>query len=89
MQVLPVCGTSLCRGWWVILAERLRVQVGDQFYTPLNILYSNRWRDVFILFAFSSMSTYCFSSSMTDVRLLVFNVIATVIASRFLRYAKR
>ncbi|KAH9929730.1 ABC-transporter [Fomitopsis serialis] len=46
--------------------------VGDEFFTPLNILYSNRWRDVFILLAYS-----------------VFNIIATVIASRFLRYAKR
>ncbi|KAH9837328.1 ABC-2 type transporter-domain-containing protein [Rhodofomes roseus] len=46
--------------------------VGDQFFTPLNILYSNRWRDVFILLAYS-----------------VFNIIATIIASRFLRYAKR
>jgi ATP-binding cassette subfamily G (WHITE) protein 2 (SNQ2) len=26
--------------------------VGDQFYTPLNISFSNRWRDAFILFSF-------------------------------------
>ncbi|EMD42318.1 hypothetical protein CERSUDRAFT_79900 [Gelatoporia subvermispora B] len=46
--------------------------VGDEFFTPLNIQYSNRWRDAFILFAFC-----------------VFNIIVTIIASRFLRYAKR
>ncbi|KAK7464484.1 ATP-binding cassette transporter snq2 [Stygiomarasmius scandens] len=26
--------------------------VGDQFFTPLNIAFSNRWRDAFIIFAF-------------------------------------
>jgi len=26
--------------------------VGDQFFDPLNIMFSNRWRDVFIVFAF-------------------------------------
>ena len=26
--------------------------VGDQFFDPLNISFSNRWRDVFIIFAF-------------------------------------
>jgi ATP-binding cassette subfamily G (WHITE) protein 2 (SNQ2) len=26
--------------------------VGDQFFEPLNISFSNRWRDVFIIFAF-------------------------------------
>ncbi|TBU62153.1 ABC-transporter [Dichomitus squalens] len=46
--------------------------VGDDFFEPLNIKYSNRWRDAWILFAFS-----------------VFNVAATIIASRYLRYAKR
>ncbi|KAF9270866.1 hypothetical protein L218DRAFT_889741 [Marasmius fiardii PR-910] len=45
---------------------------GDDFYTPLNISFDNRWRDVFIIFAF-----------------FVFNLIATVIASRLLRFAKR
>jgi ABC-type multidrug transport system permease subunit len=25
---------------------------GDEFYTPLNIAFGNRWRDAFILFAF-------------------------------------
>ncbi|KAM5536016.1 hypothetical protein V8D89_010274 [Ganoderma adspersum] len=45
---------------------------GEDFFEPLNIKYSNRWRDVWILFAFS-----------------VFNLAATVVASRFLRYAKR
>jgi len=27
-------------------------QVGDQFFTPLNISFDNRWRDAFILFSF-------------------------------------
>lgn len=26
--------------------------VGDQFFDPLNISFSNRWRDAFIIFAF-------------------------------------
>ncbi|OCH88753.1 hypothetical protein OBBRIDRAFT_820018 [Obba rivulosa] len=46
--------------------------VGDQFFEPLNIKYSNRWRDAFILFSFC-----------------IFNIIVTIIASRYLRYAKR
>ncbi|KAF5312934.1 hypothetical protein D9619_002752 [Psilocybe cf. subviscida] len=46
--------------------------IGDQFYTPLNISFSNRWRDAFILFSF-----------------FVFNLLVTIIASRFLRYHKR
>ncbi|KAG7452088.1 uncharacterized protein BT62DRAFT_882231 [Guyanagaster necrorhizus] len=46
--------------------------IGDDYYTPLNMNYSDRWRNVFILFAF-----------------FVFNVLATIVASRFLRYAKR
>ncbi|KAF4578418.1 hypothetical protein EYR36_000225 [Pleurotus pulmonarius] len=56
--------TSACR--------YCQFRVGDEFFEPLNISYSNRWRDVWILFAY-----------------FVFNVIATIIASRFLRYAKR
>ncbi|ESK96125.1 pleiotropic drug resistance abc transporter [Moniliophthora roreri MCA 2997] len=46
--------------------------VGDEFYSPLNIKFDDRWRDVFIIFAF-----------------FVFNLIATIIASRLLRFAKR
>ncbi|KAF4611748.1 hypothetical protein D9613_004069 [Agrocybe pediades] len=46
--------------------------VGDQFFVPLNIQFSERWRDAFILFAY-----------------FVFNLIITIIASRFLRYHKR
>ncbi|KAF8633557.1 hypothetical protein AX15_001356 [Amanita polypyramis BW_CC] len=47
-------------------------KVGEEFFLPLNIKYGNRWRDVWILFAF-----------------FVFNLIGTIIASRFLRYARR
>ncbi|KAJ7922816.1 pleiotropic drug resistance ABC transporter [Mycena leptocephala] len=46
--------------------------VGDEFYSPLGISYSHRWRDAFIFLAFVG-----------------FNIIITIIASRFLRYAKR
>ncbi|KAJ6623061.1 ABC-2 type transporter-domain-containing protein [Mycena sp. CBHHK59/15] len=46
--------------------------VGDQFYTPLGISYSHRWRDAFIFLAYVG-----------------FNIIVTVIASRYLRYSKR
>ena len=37
--------TSACR--------YCQYSVGDQFYEPLNIRYSNRWRDAWVLFAFS------------------------------------
>ncbi|KAI0031252.1 ABC-2 type transporter-domain-containing protein [Vararia minispora EC-137] len=47
-------------------------KVGDEFYTQLNISYDNRWRDVWIIFAF-----------------FVFNFIVVVVASRYLRYARR
>jgi len=46
--------------------------VGDEFFTPLNIQFSNRWRDACLLLAY-----------------FAFNVTATIIASRYLRYAKR
>ncbi|TFL02988.1 pleiotropic drug resistance ABC transporter [Pterulicium gracile] len=46
--------------------------VGDEFFVPLNIAVSNRWRDAFILFAF-----------------FVFNILVTLVASRYLRFAKR
>ncbi|KAL7416336.1 putative ATP-binding cassette transporter [Mrakia frigida] len=46
--------------------------LGDQFYGPLGIDFSTRWRDIGILIAF-----------------LVFNVMVTLVASRYLRYAKR
>ena len=32
--------------------------VGDQFFDPLNISFSNRWRDAFILFVFFSELYY-------------------------------
>ena len=37
--------TSACR--------YCQYSVGDQFFLPLNIRYDNRWRDVWILFAYS------------------------------------
>jgi len=47
-------------------------KVGDEFFLPLNIKFSNRWRDVGIYFCF-----------------FVFNFIATIIASRYLRFSRR
>ncbi|KAI0064587.1 hypothetical protein BV25DRAFT_1869256 [Artomyces pyxidatus] len=47
-------------------------KIGDEFFLPLNIRYSFRWRDVFIFFCY-----------------FAFNFIATIIASRYLRFAKR
>ena len=35
--------------------EYCQYSVGDQYFTPLNIRYENRWRDVWILFCFFSM----------------------------------
>jgi len=46
--------------------------VGEDFFTPLNIRYEDRWRDAWVLFAF-----------------FIFNFILVVLASRFLRFAKR
>ena len=38
------------------------VAVGDEYYTPLNMNYGNRWRDVWLIFAFFGMSSllFCF-----------------------------
>ncbi|KAI6120967.1 pleiotropic drug resistance ABC transporter [Pisolithus croceorrhizus] len=55
-----------------VACQYCQYKIGDEYLTPLNISFSNRWRDVFILFAY-----------------FVFNIIATIIASRFLRYARR
>lgn len=47
-------------------------KVGDEYFRPLNIQFSNRWRDVGIFFCF-----------------FAFNFTATIIASRYLRFARR
>lgn len=47
-------------------------EIGDEFFVPLNISFSHRWRDAFILFAY-----------------FIFNLVITIVASRFLRYHKR
>ncbi len=53
--------------------------VGDEFYTPLNMNYSDRWRNVFILFAFFGE---CGSNTsgvfILKKDVLVFNVLATI-----------
>ena len=33
------------------------IAVGDEYYTPLNIRFDNRWRDVWLIFAFFGMSS--------------------------------
>lgn len=35
-----------------IACRYCQFRVGDEFYTPLNIDFGNRWRDAFILFSF-------------------------------------
>ncbi|KAL5519561.1 SNQ2_2 [Sanghuangporus vaninii] len=47
-------------------------RVGDEYFTALNIEFSDRWRNVFLILAYFG-----------------FNMFATIIASRFLRFAKR
>jgi len=55
-----------------IACRYCQYKVGDEFFTPLNMHFSDRWRNAWILFGY-----------------FVFNLILTIIASRFLRYAKR
>lgn len=45
-----LAATSACR--------YCQYAVGDQFFVPLNISFSERWRDVFILFAYFSELLY-------------------------------
>ncbi|KDQ63068.1 hypothetical protein JAAARDRAFT_202584 [Jaapia argillacea MUCL 33604] len=47
-------------------------KVGDEFFLPLNIRYSDRWWNASLLLAF-----------------FAFNVVATILASRYLRFARR
>lgn len=60
--------------------EYCQYSVGDQYYTPLNIRYDNRWRDVWIVFAFFgkllSVSLCCISPK--PFPFLVFNMVATI-----------
>ena len=65
-------------------------RVGDEFFVPLNISYSNRWRDAWILFAyviFNALITIGESSPLCAR--LSFHTNFSSAASRFLRYAKR
>ena len=41
--------TTLCR--------YCPIAVGDEYYTPLDMNYENRWRDVWLTFAFFGMSS--------------------------------
>ncbi len=54
--------------------------VGDEYYTPLNISFDNRWRDAFILFAYFSMFNFVWCSRLlvTNASIIVFNMIVTI-----------
>jgi hypothetical protein len=54
-------------------------QFGDQFFVPLNISFSHRWRDAFILFAFfsESLPIRIFILFLVDAILKVFNLLIT------------
>jgi len=70
------------------------VAVGDEYYTPLNISFENRWRDVWLIFAFfgtpsSLLSCKLWHDWANIPFLTVFNGVLVVLASRFLRYARR
>lgn len=62
-------------------------EVGDQFFLPLNIKFSERWRDAFILFSFFGQSSSLLRGMITFAesffRLIVFNLIITI--SEFLK----
>ena len=77
--------TALCR--------YCPVAVGDEYYTQLNMDYGNRWRDVWLIFAFFSalliLPSFLYVHCADMLSLIVFNGILVVIASRFLRYARR
>jgi ABC-type multidrug transport system permease subunit len=65
-------GGYLANGNATTNCQYCEYQYGQEFYTPLNINYDTRMRDLWILFCY-----------------FIANFIITVIASRFLRYAKR
>ena len=55
-------------------------KVGDEFFLPLNIRFSHRWRDVGIYFCFFGkyLRLVCWWSMYLIVPTLVFNFIATI-----------
>lgn len=66
------------------------LQTGDQYFEPLNIKYSNRWRDAWILFCYFIFNIFAtirehLSSSISSSHYLT----QRTVASRLLRYAKR
>ncbi|KAI0347995.1 ABC-transporter [Trametopsis cervina] len=62
---------------------------GDDYYTPLNIDYSNRWRDVWIVFCFFVFNIIVTISESSICRQRLNLRLPSVVASRLLRYAKR
>lgn len=54
------------------VCEYCQYSVGDDFFIPLNISVSHRWRDALLVLGF-----------------FVFNIAATTVAARFLRFSKR
>ena len=79
--------TALCR--------YCPVAVGDEYYTPLNMSYENRWRDVWLIFAsfgtppLPPIPPFDNACRADKPLLAVFNGVLVVLASRFLRYARR
>ncbi|KZT54856.1 hypothetical protein CALCODRAFT_437933 [Calocera cornea HHB12733] len=65
-------GGYLANGNATSNCQYCQYKLGQEFYTPLNIDYSTRERDLWIVFCF-----------------FIANFITTVVASRYLRYAKR
>lgn len=68
--------------------EYCQYEVGDQYYTPLNISYDNRWRDVWIVFCFfrklPSIPLRCIG--LTSLLFVVFNMIATISEYLYMSY---
>ena len=66
-------------------------QVGDEFFEPLNIKFDERWRNILIvLIYFGEVCSY--SSTFIYVNFsnsLGANTVLTILASRFLRFARR
>jgi len=54
------------------VCEYCQYKVGDEYFVPLHMSFDDRWRDVWVLFAY-----------------FIFNALATMLASRFLRFTKR
>jgi ATP-binding cassette subfamily G (WHITE) protein 2 (SNQ2) len=90
---LPLSRLSLFPTW-PRMAE-LDFHLRAEFYTPLGISFDNRWRDreytcsLHLALSLVDSAPVPAPSVGILIAFVVFNIIVTVIASRFLRYAKR